>query len=343
MLRISKSFIVSFGFALAATVACCVTAQASTLEKVRERGYINCGVDQDEGGFAAVDSSGRWSGLDIEFCSALSAAVLGDSSAVKFRSIPPMNRFTALRNGDVDVLPGTASWTFSRDTELGARFAGILFHDGQGFLVPRSHAVASVMELSGASICVLQGSGGERSVSDFFVQSKMRLQLVTSEKWEELVKTYATGGCTALTGDMSVLARERVNLSNPTDHLILPEIITKEPRGPSVSTQDDSWFAIVRWALMALISAEELGITRDNVDAMKDSLNINVRRFLGLETDLGTPLGLARDWTYQIIKQVGSYGEIYDRTLGPVSPLRLDRGLNNTWLKGGLLYSPPFR
>lgn len=318
-------------------------AAEKTLEAVRARGYINCGVGENAPGFSYVSSKGSWSGLEIEYCSALAAAVFGKKDAVKFRALSSTDRFKALQNGEVDVLLRGTSWTLSRDNDLGIRFADVLFYDGQGFLVPKGHAITSVLELSGASICVLPGSGGERNISDYFAQRKMRFQLVTSDHWDQLIKAYGAGGCTVLTGDVSLLANERSHLPNAAEHVILPELITKEPLGPAVRTGDDEWFGIVRWSVMALVAAEELGLSSANIDNLKDTGTLDIRRFAGFEANLGQPLGLAKDWAYQIVKQVGNYGEIFDRTLGPGSPLRLDRGVNNLWTRGGLMYAMPFR
>lgn len=333
-----------FATVVMAFVAMVAEASAETrLEAIRARGYVNCGVGTGITGFSQVDSSGRWSGLDVDFCSALAAAVLGSKDAVKFRNIQPGDRFKSLSDGEVDVMLRGSPWTLTRDTELGLRFVGVLFYDGQAFLVPRGHAIISVLELSGASICVLPGSSGERSVSDFFGQRKMRYQLVTSEDWAQLVKTYGLGGCTTLTGDLSLLAAERAQLAQPNDHILLPELIDKSPLGPVVKAGDDQWFAIVRWTYMALVAAEELGITQSNAGSMLNSTVLDVRRFLGLEGDLGAPLGLAKDWAYQIVRQVGNYGEIFERNVGQNSALKLQRGLNDLWSKGGLMYSAPFR
>jgi general L-amino acid transport system substrate-binding protein len=318
-------------------------APSSILDAVKARGKLVCGVADRAHGFSEVSSRGVWSGLDIEFCSALAAAVLGDKDAVKFLSLKPADRFKSLQDGEVDVLLGATAWTLTRDTELGARFAGVIYYDGQGFIVPRNHSIGSVLELSGASICVLTDSSDEMGVIDFFGSRKMRYQLITSDRWNDLVKTYANGGCTALTGDVSLLAYEKSRLANATEQMLLPEFISKEPYGPAVRGGDDAWFSIVRWALMAIVAAEELGITKSNVDMMKSSAQHDVRRFLGLEADLGAPLGLARDWAYQIARQVGNYGEIFDRTLGDGSALKLDRGLNNLWTRGGLMYAMPLR
>lgn len=320
------------------------TARAETrLETVKARGYLNCGVGDGLAGFSQVNGRGQWSGLDVEFCAALATSIFGTKDAVKYKNLTAADRFSALVNGEVDVLARATAWTLTRDSELGVRFVGVLFYDGQGFLVPRGHAITSVLELSGASVCVLPGSSGERVVTDFFGQRKMRFQLVTSEHWDHLVRTYASGGCTVLTGDLSILAHERSRLAAAGDHLLLPEMISKEPLGPAVKSGDEQWFSVVRWNYMALIAAEEMGLTSANVDAMRSSSALDVRRFLGLEADLGASLGLARDWAYQVVKQVGNYAEIFDRTLGHGSPMKIDRGLNNLWTKGGLLYAMPLR
>jgi general L-amino acid transport system substrate-binding protein len=316
---------------------------SSILDAVRSRGQVVCGVSEHAPGFSVVNGRGTWSGLDVEFCSALAAAIFGNKDAVKFLSLTNGDKFKALQDGEVDVLMGATSWTLTRDTELGARFAAVLYYDGQGFIVPRNHSISSVLELSGASICVLPGSSDEAAVADFFGSRKMRYQLITSERWEDLVKTYAKGGCTVLTGDVSLLAYERSRLANGSEHMLLPEFISKEPLGPAVQTGHDSWFSIVRWTFMALVAAEELGINSSNVDMMKASPVHEVRRFLGLDADLGAPLGLPRDWAYQIVRQVGNYAEIFERTLGQGSQLKLDRGLNNIWSKGGLMYAAPLR
>lgn len=331
-------------FTLVALVGASATASAATrLETVKARGYLNCGVGNAIAGFSQVNDRGQWSGMDVEFCSALATAIFGRKDAVKFRNLTAADRFKALQDGEVDVLTRATAWTLTRDTELGARFVGVLFHDGQGFLVPRGHAISSVLELSGASVCVLPGSSGERGITDFFGQRKMRFQLVTSEHWDHLVKTYVAGGCTVLTGDVSLLAAERARFPSAADSLLLPEMISKEPLGPAVKAGDDQWFSIVRWNYMALVAAEELGITSVNVDTMRNSGSLDIRRFLGLEADLGAPLGLARDWAFQVVKQVGNYAEIFDRTLGNNSSLKLDRGLNALWTKGGLMYAAPLR
>lgn len=318
-------------------------ADATALDTIRARGYVMCGIGEPQPGFSEVNSAGVRSGLDVEFCAALAAAVFGSKDAVKYWPLSANDRFKALQAGDVDVLARGATWTLSRDTELGARFTGVLFYDGQGFLTRRGNAVASVLELSGASICALPGAMGEQGVAEFFGAQRMRYQIVAQDNWDDLVKAYSAGNCTVLTGDISLLAEARSKLKVPADHMILPELITKEPLGPAVRQDDAQWFAVVRWTLMALIEAEELGLTSANVDAQRASTDPGVRRFLGLEANLGQALGLPRDWAYQVVKNVGNYGEIFDRTLGGKSDLKLARGLNNSWTKGGLMYSMPFR
>ena len=316
---------------------------ASMIETIKARGYLNCGVAENAPGFSEVDDNGQWRGLDVEFCLALAAAVFSDKTAVKFRAMQAADRFKALQEGEIDVLLRATGWTLSRDSDLGVRFTATLFYDGQGFLVPRNHAVSSVLELSGASICVLPGSSGERAVSEFFTRSKMRYQLITSPRWEDLVKAYVAGGCTTLTGDVSFLVSQRTRMAHATEHALLAETITKEPLGPFVKAGDEAWFTTVRWTVMALVAAEEMGLNSGNVSGMEGSPFNDIRKFLGFESNLGQPLGLAKDWAFQIVKQVGNYGEIFDRTFGQASPFKLDRGLNNLWTKGGLMYAAPFR
>lgn len=318
-------------------------AAGTTLETMRARGHVLCGVGAIQPGFSQLAEGGQRSGLDVEFCAALAAAVFGAKDAVKFWPLAANDRFKALQAGDVDVVARGAAWTLSRDTEFGARYAGVLFYDGQGFLTRRGNAVASVLELSGASICALPGVMGEQGVAEFFGAQRMRYQVVAKDNWDDLVKAYAAGSCTVLTGDMSLLAVARSKLKAPADHIVLPELITKEPQGPAVRQDDPQWFAVVRWTLMALIEAEELGLTSANVDAKRASTEPEIRRFLGLEANLGPALGLPRDWAYQIVKNVGNYGEIFERTVGAKSELKLTRGLNNLWTKDGLMYSMPFR
>ncbi|WP_295559535.1 amino acid ABC transporter substrate-binding protein [uncultured Hyphomicrobium sp.] len=316
---------------------------AATLDDVRARGHLICGVSEGMPGFASIGANGAWTGLDIDFCGAVAAAVLGDRGAVKYRVVTPANRFQALSSGEIDLLPRANGRTLSRDTELGVRFADTLFHDGQGFLIQRGYAVASVLELSGTSVCVMAGSSAAQGVETFFQARKMRYQLVPAEQWSTAVKSYADGACTVLTGDITLLAAERSRFTTPSDHVIMPELISKEMLGPVVRQGDEQWFSIVRWTLSALVTAEELGITSVNIDALRSSPNIDIRRFLGLEADLGRGMGLAREWSYLVVRQNGNYGEIFDRNIGLKSPLALERGVNNIWTRGGLLSAGPLR
>jgi general L-amino acid transport system substrate-binding protein len=320
-----------------------LAAHAATLDAVRARGHVVCGVSEGAPGFSDVAANGTWTGLDVDFCGAVAAAVLGRKDAVKYRALTPANRFQALKNGEVDLLAHAATWTLSRDTDLGARFAGPIFYDGQGFMVRRGYAVASVLELSGASICVMSGTSAEQAVADYFRARQMQFRLVVSARWEDAVKTYADGGCTILTGDISTLGHERSRFAMPGDHVIMPEVITKEPHGPAVRQDDEQWFSIVRWTLFALVAAEELGLTHESVEEGRSSPLVDVRRFVGAEGNLGQGMGLEADWSYQIVRQTGNYGEMFDRNVGARSPLGLDRGVNNLWTKGGLMYVPPLR
>jgi general L-amino acid transport system substrate-binding protein len=340
--RRSMSAILGAG-ALLLMIGTAGAAGGTTLETIRARGHVLCGIGEAQPGFSEASDDGARSGLDVEFCTSLAAAVFGSKDAVKFWPLSANDRFKALQSGDVDVVARGAAWTLTRDTELGARFAGVLFYDGQGFLTRRGNAVASVFELSGASICALPGAMGEQGIAEFFGAQRMRYQIVSNENWDDLVKAYSAGNCTVLTGDVSLLAVARSKLRTPDDHLILPELLTKEPLGPAVRQDDPQWFAVVRWTLMALIEAEELGLTSANVDAKRAATEPEIRRFLGLEANLGQALGLPRDWAYQVVKNVGNYGEIFERTVGAQSSLKLARGLNNLWTKHGLMYAMPFR
>lgn len=312
-------------------------AAASTLETVRARGHLECGVSDGVAGFSIVDEQGRWSGLDVDFCRALAVAVLGDRAKVKFRALTVADRFRALETGEVDVLARNTSWTLSRDSEAAVRFVDVLFHDGQGFLAPRTHALASALELTGAKICVLAGTGAENALAGYFNAKRMRHQVVSSAHWGELVRLYESGHCTVLSADISVLAAARSRLAAPAEHVLLPEMVSKEPLGPWVRSSDAPWFAIVRWTLQLLIAAEEIGLTSAGVATGAGG------EALARLRGGGAGLGLAPDWAEQVVRQVGSYGEIYERNLGLGSPLRLKRGLNDLWTRGGLMYAPPMR
>src|SRR5664280_1187813 len=319
------------------------SASAQTLKTVKDRAMLNCGSNGTLAGFGLPDAQGKWTGLDVDFCKAVAAAVLGDVNKVKFVPLSAKDRFTALQSGEVDLLARNTTWTSSRDTSLGLNFTGVNYYDGQGFMVRKALKVNSALELNGASVCVQQGTTTELNLADYFRANKMQLKSVTFATASEAVKAYDAGRCDAYTTDASGLYGERLRLTNASDHIILPEIISKEPLGPAVRHGDDEWFDIVKWTLFAMINAEELGITSKNVDEMMKSTNPDVKRFVGTEGNYGEQLGLDKDWAVRIIKLVGNYGESFDRNVGSGSPLKIDRGLNKLWNKGGIQYAPPVR
>jgi len=318
-------------------------ASAQTLKAVKDRGILNCGANGTLAGFGLPDARGNWTGLDVDVCRAIAAAVLNDASKVKFVPLTAKDRFTALQSGEVDVLVRNTTWTSSRDSSLGLNFTGVDYYDGQGFMVRKSLKVNSALELNGASVCVQQGTTTELNLADYFRAHKMQLKSVTFATANEAVKAYDAGRCDSYTTDASGLYAERLRLANPSDHIILPEIISKEPLGPVVRHGDDQWFDVVKWVLFAMINAEELGITSKNVDEMTKSTNPNIKRFVGTEGNYGEQLGLTKDWAVRIVKLVGNYGEVFERNVGSGSPLKIDRGLNKLWDKGGIQYAPPIR
>jgi general L-amino acid transport system substrate-binding protein len=318
-------------------------AMAGVLQTVRERGHVVCGVSERLPGLSAADAKGQWSGIEVEFCGAVAAAVLGEREMVKFRSVSAGEGPRALADGDIDILMGGTVWTLSREADLGMRSAGVLFHDGQGLMVPRSFGVSSVLELSGASICVQQSTGAEKAVGLFFDERKMRYHLVLGEKWADVVNAYKAGTCTLLTGDLASLAVERSRLAAPAEHVLLSDLVTHEMTGPFVRQGDDPWLTVVHWSLLALIEAERLGLTRATLENFADTPDARVRRFLGRDSALGAALGLTPGWTERIVAEVGNYGEIFARTLGEGSRLKLSRGDNELWTKGGLMAAPQFR
>lgn len=318
-------------------------AAAGMLDTVKERGVVAAGVSGKVPGFSVPDEKGVWKGLDVEFGRALAAAIFNDPEKVKFVPVTTQERFTALQAGEIDVLSRNTTWTFERDAKLGLEFAGVIFYDGQGFMVNKKLGVTSAKQLDGASICIQIGTTTEKNVSDYFAANNMKYKPVVFESADESTVIYNTGRCDVYTTDTSGLAARRTALGNAEDHLILPEVISKEPLGPSVRQGDQQWSDIVRWTLFALINAEELGITSKNVDEMLKSKNPEVMGFLGVEGNYGEQLGLTKDWAYRIVKHVGNYGEIFDRNVGPNTPLKLQRGLNALWTKGGIMYAPPLR
>ena len=334
----------SFLVAGVASLLAASTANAGTLEDVRAKGFIQCGVSQGLPGFSNADDSGKWTGLDVEMCRAVAAAVFGDAQAVKFSPLSAKQRFTALSSGEVDILSRNTTWTMTRDTQLGLNFAGVNYYDGQGMMVPKALGVNAATELDGANICTNTGTTTELNITDYFRANGMSFNLVAFEKADEVVAAYDAGRCDVYTTDRSGLAAQRGKLTNPDDHVVLSEIISKEPLGPVVRQGDDVWFNIVRWSLNAMINAEEMGITSDNINAMTyNKVTPAEARFIGKEGKFGAELGLADDWAYQIIKQVGNYGESYERNVGPNTPLKLARGVNALWSQGGILYAAPIR
>ena len=319
------------------------SASAQTLKAVKDRGMLNCGANGTLAGFGLPDAQGKWTGLDVDFCRAIAAAVLNDSEKVKYVPLSAKDRFTALQSGEVDVLARNTTWTSSRDTSLGLNFTGVNYYDGQGFMVRKALKVNSALELNGASVCVQQGTTTELNLADYFSANKMQLKSVTFATANEAVKAYDAGRCDAYTTDASALYAERLRVSDPNDHIILPEIISKEPLGPAVRHGDDQWFDIVKWTLFAMMNAEELNISSKNVDEALKSSNPEIKRFVGTEGNFGEQLGLGKDWAVRIVKQVGNYGETFERNVGLGSPLKIERGLNKLWTKGGIQYAPPIR
>jgi len=318
-------------------------ANAGTLDDVKAKGYIDCGVTTGLAGFAAPDDAGEWEGFDVDFCRAMAAAVLGDPKAVKFTPTTGKTRFPALQSGEVDVLARNTTWTFSRDTDLGFEFVGVNYYDGQGFMVKADLGVKSALELDGASVCIQTGTTTELNLADYFRANNMSFTPIVIEDNAEARQNYESGACDVYTTDRSGLAATRVVLSNPDEHVVLPEIISKEPLGPLVRHGDNQWGDIARWTLNALVTAEELGVTQGNVGGMKDSNNPEIRRLVGAEGDLGAMIGLDAEWAMRAISAVGNYSEVYEKHIGPNTPLGLARGVNALWTDGGILYSPPFR
>ena len=318
-------------------------ASAQTLNAVKQKGFLQCGANTGLAGFGQPDAQGNWTGLDVDYCRAISAAIFNDPTKVKFVPLSAKDRFTALQSGEVDVLVRNTTWTISRDTSLGLNFGAINYYDGQGFLVRKGLKIASALELNGASVCVQQGTTTELNLADYFRANKLELKSVTFATSDETIKAYEAGRCDAFTTDASGLYAERLRLAKPDEHMVLPEIISKEPLGSAVRHGDDQWRDIVQWTHFAMLTAEELGVTKANVDTMLKSENPDVKRLLGTEGKFGEPMGLTNDWAYRIIKHVGNYGEVFERTVGNGSPLKISRGQNAQWTKGGLQYAPPIR
>jgi general L-amino acid transport system substrate-binding protein len=318
-------------------------AWAQTLNAIKDRGQLICGANGTLAGFGLPDPQGNWTGFDVDFCRAIAAAIFNDPTKIKFVPLTAKDRFTALQSGEVDVLSRNTTWTLSRDTSLGLDFAAITYYDGQGFLVRKSLKVTSALELNDAAVCVQQGTTTELNLADYFRANHMGLKTVTFATGDEAVKAYESGRCDSYTTDSSALYGERLKLGEPAEHIVLPEIISKEPLSPAVRHGDNQWTDIVRWTHFAMVNAEELGVTKANVDEKMKSADPETRRMLGVEGQYGEALGLTNDWVYRIVKLVGNYGEVFERNVGQGSPLKIVRGLNALWTKGGLQYGPPFR
>jgi general L-amino acid transport system substrate-binding protein len=331
-----------FSLALAATFWS-QAATAQTLKTVTDRGMVSCGVSQGLPGFSSPDDKGNWTGLDVDICRAIAAAIFNDPNKVKFVPLSAKDRFTALQSGEIDLLSRNTTWTLSRDTSLGANFTGVTYYDGQGFLVKKSLKVNSALELNSASICVQTGTTTEQNLADYFKGNNMKYEVIAFGSADETVKAYESGRCDVFTADVSQLFAERLKLSNPADHNVLPEVISKEPLGPMVRHGDDQWFDLVKWVLFAMIDAEELGVTQKNVDDMAKSDKPEFKRVFGADGNLGEQLGLTKDWVSRIVKAVGNYGESFDRNVGAGSKLGIARGLNQLWNRGGIQYAPPIR
>jgi len=312
-----------------------------TMEAALKKGVVQCGVNTGLAGFSQPDSNGEWRGIDVDFCRAVAASLFGDAKKVRYTALTTQHRFTALQSGEVDILSRNTTWTMTRDTSLGLNFVGVNFYDGQGFMVTRKRNVKSAKQLDGASVCVQPGTTTELNLADYFRANNMKFKPVVIEKLEEVLNAYFAGRCDVYTTDVSGLFAARASrATQPTDHVILPEIISKEPFGPAVRHGDDQWFDIVKWSMFAMIEAEELGLTSKNIEQQAKSANPVIQRFVGAKGEFGRMLGLDNRWAFHIIKQVGNYGESFERNL---TPLGVERGLNKLWNHGGLMYAPPMR
>lgn len=339
-----KAIILSAGIAMAALAS---QASAGTLDDVKAKGFLQCGVHTGLAGFSAPNDKGEWLGFDADYCRALAAAIFGDPTKVKFTPLNAKERFTALQSGEVDVLMRNTTWTISRDTSLGLDFGGVNYYDGQGFIInsKKLPGINSALQLSGAAVCVQAGTTTELNLADYFRTNNMDYNPVVFEKIDEVAAAYDAGRCDAYTTDQSGLYGIRLTLSNPDDHVVLPEVISKEPLANAIRQGDSQWADVVRWVHYALLNAEEMGVTQANVDEMKNSDNPEIKRLLGTEADtkIGTDLGLENDWVVSIVKGVGNYGEVFERNVGVDSPLKIARGINAQWTKGGLQYGMPIR
>ncbi len=329
---------------IAAVVALGVSANAGTLENVKKAGILKCGISTGLPGFSAIDANKKWTGLDVDVCRAVAAAVLGDADKIIYSPLNAKERFTALQSGEIDMLVRNTTWTNTRDASLGLNFAGVNYYDGQGFMVSKDLGVNSAKELDGASVCILSGTTTELTTAEYFNGQGMKFNPIAYDTSDQVAKAFESGRCDVTTTDQSGLYAQRSRMANPGNYKILPEIVSKEPLGPVVRQGDDVWFNIVRWSLNAMITGEELGLTSANIDSkVKSSKNPEIAKIAGNSGTLGANLKLDAKWSYNIIKQVGNYGESFERNVGMDSPLKISRGVNALWNKGGILYSPPFR
>jgi general L-amino acid transport system substrate-binding protein len=339
-----RSFVIAASAALLAIGLSAPVHAGTTFDAVKAKGFVQCGVNGAVPGFSSPDSRGNWTGIDVDLCKAIAAAMFGDANKVKFTPVTAQQRFVALQSGEIDVLTRNATQTLMRDTALGLNMAGVNFYDGQGFIVPKKLNVKSAKELNGATVCVQPGTTTELNLADYFRTNNMTFTPVVLERVEENIAAYVSGRCDVYTTDASQLASIRATATNnPEDHIILPERISKEPLGPMVRHGDDQWFDVVKWSLAAMIEAEELGVSQKTVIEMVRSNNPSIQRMLGVQAGFGKALGLEEGWAYNIIKQVGNYGDSFDRNLGKESKIGLERGLNDLWFRGGLMYAIPLR
>jgi len=329
--------------AIAAVASAAAQARPSTLEAVKARGHLICGVDGEQLGFSARMLGGGWIGLDVDYCRAVAAAIFDDAAKVRFVPLSTTERFDVLRSGAIDILARNTTWTLSRDAGVGLNFAAVTYYDGQAFMVRRERRIASALDLSGAVVCVERGTTSELNLADYFRANRMQLKVLPADSNAEMLKAYEDGRCVAMTADASALYGERLRMLGAERHAILPEIISKEPLGPAVRHGDDQWLDIARWVHAAMVAAEELGLERGNVDRAAESANPEIQRLLGQEGRHGEALGLSNRWAYRVVSQVGNYGEVFERNLGRSSPLGIGRRLNGLWTSGGLQYAPPIR
>jgi len=318
-------------------------AAAQTLKAIKDRGSLVCGVSEGIAGFSAPAQNGNWAGFDVDFCRALAAAIFDDAGKVKFVPLSADDRFNKLRSKEVDVLSRNSSWTMSRENALGLLFAAVTYYDGQGFMVRQARKVASALELGGSKVCVQPGTTTQLNLADYFNANGMKFEVVSVANPAAALKAYDDGGCDVLTSDVSQLHAQRATLAKPNDHVILPEVISKEPLGPAVRQEDPEWFNIVKWTHFAMLNAEEAGVSSKTIDQALGSAKPDVKRLVGTEGNYGEQIGLTKDWVVRILKHVGNYAEVYDRNVGVETPLGIPRGLNHLWTMGGIMYAPPIR